>query len=1489
MDDKRGPGMDIAVIGLSCAYPGASGADEFWNNIVSGVESLTDLTDEDLLAAGEDADLIRSKEYVRRAACIEGIEMFDAAFFGLTPREAELMDPQHRLFLEHSWRAIEAAGYDPQRFPGSVGVYAGQGANTYLERIRARVDAEALKRTGGRMHSVGSLENDVDYLTPKVSYHLNLTGPSVPVGTACSTSLVAVHLACQALRTFECDAALAGGVAITPPVKRGYVYQEGGIASADGLTRSFDSRSTGTVFGSGVGVVLLKRLEDAIADGDTIEGVIIGSAINNDGAGRAGFTAPSVDGQAELIAAAQAVAGVHPDSITYLEAHGTGTPIGDPIELAALTRAFREQTDRTGYCVLGSVKANIGHMDSAAGVAGLIKALYAIKHGVIPPQLNFREPNEALHLATSPFRITTDREEWHTPDGMPRRAGVSSFGIGGTNAHVIIEQPPVAEPRAAESEGWRVLPVSARDDKALAEALKELADALEGDSARVDDAALTLQNGRGRFACRAAVVARNRGEAARALRDREAEPFRTGQSNPAVAFMFPGQGAHYPGMTRGLYEGMSEFAAEFDRCAELFRPLLGLDPRDLILDEDRVDELNQPRLIQPVLFCVEYALAQALIARGVEPAAMLGHSLGEFVAATVAGVFSLPDAVRVIDARSRFMAGAPDGGMLAVALPEAELASLLPVGAAIAGDNGPRLVAVGGDLEVLAGLESLLTERGVTSRRLRVPYAAHTEAMAEAADRFTAFMATVPTQAPLIPYLSNVTGTWITEADVRSAEYWGRHMRQPVRFRECVANLLVTAGGPMAEVGPGHGLLSLVQSLIAAGTEHRLVRTVRSFDDAEDDLEILHRAFAALWEQGVEPRWETFADDGARRTGLPTYPFQRQRFWVEDVSARSATPAAVQRVRDSGRWLYAPAWRSSTAPRRRPEQDGAAGPVLVVAAAGERAHTLTEAVRLAGHQVVHVESGPDVDPGQALERALAGRARADVLFLSAVDGRAAVGGRSDELLAVVRALAARDDGRFGLLVATSGAFDVSGDEPIVPDHATLAGVAKVVPKELRHVACRVVDLDPAGDAESWARQLSAEIGALSSDLLVAYRGRRRWRQDVEPLELPLPRREQVPLRDKGVYLITGGLGGIGLSIAKFLAREYGATLVLSGRTALPARADWDDFVQAHGADHPTSWAVARLAEIEALGGEVLAVSCDVTHAPAVDMLIRATLDEFGALDGVVHAAGLTGGGGLIERLGPEEFNRTVAPKIAGARALIDATAGLDLRFLALFSSLTTVDSWDGAADYTAGNSFLDALAHQARREGRDDVLAIDWTGWLNIGMNATLQEPAADPGIFLTESEGHEMFCAALAAGLPQIHVSVGDLREVLEQARRFARDGVAAQPPSAPDVKESPAAVTHGHDRPSAVGEFVTPVTPVEWHLAEVFQQVLGFDRIGCADNFFSLGGNSLLALELIGQVRRHYEVQILLRDFFSGPTVSGLATLIEAGRTSGTEEAGR
>nr|MDQ2876063.1 type I polyketide synthase [Actinomycetota bacterium] len=783
----------IAVVGISCAFPGAPGPEQFWQNIREGVESLTVLTDEELAQAGVNPALAQAPNYVKVAASIEDVDLFDAGFFGMSPREAELMDPQQRLFLEHSWRAIEAAGYDPTRLEMPVGVYGGAGVNTYVYQVRSNVDIQRLSASGEDLHDVGSVENDLDYLTTRVSYKINLTGPSVSLSTACSTSLVAVHMAAQALRTFECDMALAGGVAITPPVKSGYLYREGAIASFDGHTRSFDAAATGTVLGSGIGVVLLKRLEDALADGDVIHAVIIGSAVNNDGSDKAGFTAPGVPGQAEVTASAHGVAGITADTVTYQEAHGTGTRLGDPIEVRALSRAFRETTDVAAYCALGSVKANVGHMDAAAGVAGLIKATLALENAVIPPQINFERPNPGLELESSPFYVNTEAKPWRTPAALPRRAGVSAFGFGGTNAHVVVEQAPERPARVTSSD-WQILPVSARDEAAVSEYVGALAGWLTAQEqepgekrAPLADVAATLQDGRTRFARRAAVVARGGAEAVEELQGRAGGPFGRAAAEPQVAFLFPGQGSQHERMAADLYRSQPVFREEFDRCAELFLPELGEDLRALLFESEvqgADHRVNRTRLTQPALFAVEYALARTLAAYGVRPAAIIGHSLGEIVGATLAGVFRLADAAAMVARRAALMEAAPPGAMLAINLPAAQVEPLLPENVSIAAYNAPRLVVATGAADLIDELAAELTARGASPRKLRVSCASHSVLMEDAARQLVDFLRDIPMSAPSARVVSNVTGDWLTDADACDPEYWGRHLRGAVHFTQ---------------------------------------------------------------------------------------------------------------------------------------------------------------------------------------------------------------------------------------------------------------------------------------------------------------------------------------------------------------------------------------------------------------------------------------------------------------------------------------------------------------------------------------------------------------------------------------------------------------------------------------------------------------------------------------------------------------------------------
>ncbi len=900
----------IAVIGMAGRFPGVKNVSSFWQNLCDGVESISAFTDEELINSGVSPELLNDPNYLKVGAILENIDLFDASFFGFNPKEAEITDPQHRLFLECAWEALENAGYDSQRSESRIGVYAGASLNNY-QSFNLNRDQIGAVNTFQKM-----IGNDKDFLATRVSYKLNLTGPSLTVQTACSTSLVATSLACQSLLNYQCDMALAGGVSVRIPQKAGYLHQEGGILSPDGHCRAFDAKAKGTIIGNGVGVVVLKRLADAIADGDHIYAVIRGSAINNDGSGKVGYTAPSVNGQADVVAEALALAGVEPETINYIETHGSGTVLGDPIEISALTNVFRESTDKKGFCAIGSVKTNIGHLDAAAGVTSLIKATLALKHQQIPPSLNFEEPNPEIDFANSPFYVNTKLREWKTTH-TPRRAGVSSLGIGGTNAHVILEEAPML-PESSPSRPWQLLVLSAKTDSALKSATVNLVDYLkQHPDLNLADVAYTLQRGRQVFEHRQTVVCQDTQDAIAALEDpkRLLASVQETEERP-LAFMFPGLGTQYVNMALELYQVEPTFRQQIDYCCEFLKPLLGQDLRDVLypsrnsendsqqkqntlaagLDLRKMlgrgteqadvatQKLNETYLTQPVVFVIEYALAQLWMEWGIRPTAMIGYSIGEYVAATLAEVLSIEDALTLVAKRAQMIQELPSGAMLAVPLSEKQVHPLLSENLSLSAINGSQQCVIAGTIDAVNELESKLTEKGLACRRLQTSHAFHSKMMDAIAQPFTDLVKTISLQPPKIPYLSNVTGTWITAAEATDPTYWTRHLCETVRFADGVQQLSKKQNPILLEVGSGQTLSSLALQCLdnTFSTDQVVLPSLRHSYERQSDLAFLLKTLGQLWLSGVQIDWSGFYTNERRhRLPLPTYPFERQRYWIE--------------------------------------------------------------------------------------------------------------------------------------------------------------------------------------------------------------------------------------------------------------------------------------------------------------------------------------------------------------------------------------------------------------------------------------------------------------------------------------------------------------------------------------------------------------------------------------------------------------------------------
>ena len=1510
----------VAIIGMQGRFPGAPDIETFWQNLRDGVESIVAFSDEEAAEAGVTPELRADPNYVKAGAPLDQIEMFDAAFFDISPREADMMDPQHRLFLECAWEALESAGYDTSTYAGWIGAYAGVSFNSYILfnlypalRLHASVsDLQVLTA------------NDKDHLTTRASYKLNLRGPSMAVQSACSTSLVAVHLACQGLLGYQCDLALAGGSSIGVPQRAGYLYAEGGIMSPDGHCRPFDAQAAGTVFGNGVGVVVLKRLSDALADQDTIYAVIKGSSVNNDGAVKVGYTAPSVEGQASVITVAQELADVEPDSISYIEAHGTGTPLGDPIEIAALTKAFRRQTSRQGFCAVGSVKSNIGHLDAAAGIAGLIKTTLALTHELLPPSLHFEQPNPKIDFAASPFFVNDRLRPWPRT-GSPRRAGVSSFGIGGTNAHVIVEEAPPRATPTPDTRPWQLVPLSARSAGALERASQRLAAHLRAHpELPLADLAYTLQVGRRAFSHRRVLVCRDHAQAL-ALLEAPATPSDSQLQEARdrrVAWLFPGQGSQYTNMARDLYQHEPLFREQVDHCAELLRPHLGLDLCTILYTQEprtqnpepktgaadqavlgsqfSVLELDQTQYAQPALFVVEYALARLWMHWGVQPAVMLGHSIGEYVAACLAGVFSLEDALRLVATRGRLMQRTAAGAMLSVPLPADEVRRLLGDQLALAAVNSPTQCVVSGPPAAIATLADLLADEGVTCQRLHTSHAFHSAQMEPIVAAFVDAVRRVPLQTPHLRYLSNLTGTWITPAQATDPTYWGQHLRQTVLFAPAVQTLLQDGELALLEVGPGRTLTSLLRQYPQSPAA--LIPSLPHPREATSASQALTSALGQLWLAGVPMAWSALAGTPRTRVPLPTYPFERQPHWI-DAPTSPAVPAPAPRPSgkrsDLADWFYQPAWQP--APLLAPAAVRTPGTCLLLVEPNALGSALAGALTQAGWLVTQVLPGPafaaegdhySIDPRDPagysqLLLALLARGLAPQLILHAwslalpsTQQEALQARGFYSLLFLAQALGSHLAAQpLELRVLTDQVHSVAGHEPLLPAKATVLGPVRVIPQEYPQVSTQLLDLGGLPGEPRATRALVAQLLAeLEQPLqagaaVVAYRGPQRWQPAYPALRLADTTRGRARLRQGGVYLITGGLGGVGAALAAHLAATVQARLVLVGRSGLPERQAWTAWLEEHPAEEATSARIRQVQALEAAGAEVLVLRADVADPAAMRQVQQAVAAHFGSLHGIIHAAG-TVQRGVIQFKTKEAVEQVMAAKVRGTEVLDAIFGETELDFLVLCSSGIAVVGEFGQVDYCAANAFLDTYAQAQAAQGRRHVLSIDWDTWQEVGMTVTTAVPedlrelrAAQLAQGLTTAEGCLVFERLLALPLPQVIVSTIDFQQQIEHTQGL-REAIAQLDRATGD---RPA-----HPRPNISSDYIAPRTELEREIAGIWQRVLGIEQIGIDDNFFELGGDSLIAVQAVAQIKDAVRIDIPAVGLYQRPTIRSLGELV-------------
>ena len=1534
----------IAVIGMGCRFPG--GADTpaaFWELLQNGVDAVREVPADrwnidDYYDADPDAP---GKTYVCHGAFLDEVDTFDPHFFGISPREAAHMDPQQRLLLEVSWEALENAGVVPTNLVNTkTGVYVGLMNNDYMRFKVGEIDATNFDYYGDT--------GDVGLLAGRLSYVLGLQGPSIVVTTACSSSLVATHLACQALRAGECDLALAGGVNLIFSPATNIVFAKLKAMAHDGRCKTFDAAADGYGRGEGCGVVVLKRLSQAVKDGDPIAAVIRGTAVNHNGPSGS-LTIPNGVAQSNLIRTALAMGNISPHDVEYIETHGTGTRLGDPIEVRALDRVYGHNRPADHPLWIGSVKTNIGHLEASAGVAGLIKAILALQHQKIPPHLHFKEPNPQIPWGELPLEVPTQLTPWPA-NGSPRRAGVSAFGMSGINAHIVLEESP-ARPEVVEPiRPVHLLTLSARTASALEKATDNLANYLQAHpDDNLADVAFTLQNKRSAFNRRRVLVCQNTEEAWAALEARDPrrllEYTITQEQDRPITFMFPGVGDQYVNMAGQLYETEAVFRQTIDHASEFLQPYLNLDLRHILYPQDNKSviqasktpdlkqmlnripasgaptngvrsQIKRTAVAQPLMFILEYALAQLWQSWGVQPQALIGYSLGEYVAACLAGVFSLEDGLRLVAQRAQLINSLPGGAMLAVALSEAEVQTLLPADLSLSGVNGPLMCVVAGPTESIIDFEKQLLAKGTACRQVQTSHAFHTRMLAPIVDEFKACLKTIELKTPQIPFVSNVTGTWVQPEAVTDPDYWVHHLLQPVRFADGLELLWQKPGNILLEVGIGQtlGSLALQHPARNAAADPVVLTSLPAAHGQQSDLEALFRSLGQLWLAGVPIDWSgLYADQTRRQRPLPTYPFDRDRYWVEGVGAKlflnestyTNNPLAGEKKENIADWFYVPTWQ------RQPLADvgfslNQQKTWLLFLDDCDVGQALAACLKQRGQEVMLVTKGDAfttnavgdyvLNPGVSEDYTVlikqlvqAGKVPDHIVHLWNVTAMT-------EPPALTTADIAQETGFFSLLylaqaignesankqiklhVISSNLQDVLGGEAIQPEKATLLGPVKTIGHEYEQITCTSVDIELSQPLEMITDRLLAETTAAETATAVAYRGQSRWvhafsRVRLENKELGLSR-----LRPKGVYLITGGFGGLGAALAEHLARLRPVKLVLLGRSPIPSRDEWPALLADPNTAEGIRNRLQQIEKLESLGAEVLAISADVADQAQMAQAVTEIHNQFGPVNGLFHVAGLPGEG-LMQLKKPEDAALVLRPKVQGTLVLDAVLRDDPLDFMVLYSSIVVAKSGLGEVDYCAANTFLDAFAHYSRFHRGMTAISVNWGMWQwdawQSSLAQTLPEVYAKMSTArqqygFTFEEGLEALWRILSTALPQALVTSVDLDEASQLWHSLTYAGVQ----QLQKTEDKPR-----HSRPNLRTPYVAPQNEVEEKIAAIWARCLGVEKVGVHDHFQELGGNSLLGIAIISQLKEEMGLQVTAATLYEGPTVRALYEVVQAG----------
>lgn len=1507
---KEYTGFEIAVIGLSGKFPKANSVSEFWQNLVNAKDCITDFSKEEALQEGESRQLLEDPSYVRSNSFVEDKMNFDAEFFGYLPDEAELMDPQIRLFHECCWEALEDSGYSQKEYAEKVGVFATGSPNVNWELYAFQKNREGLVDDFSASH----LRN-ITFLSSKISYKLNLTGPAVFLQTACSSSLAVIHEACNSLLLGECSMALAGGVRIKNYARKGYLYRKGLINSQDGRCRPFDAQSSGTIGGEGVGVVVLKRLQDAIEDKDHIYAIIKGTAMNNDGSNKVGYTAPSVHGQVEVIKKAHKMAEVAPESITYIETHGTGTQLGDPIEVQALTEAFGESD--TKYCAIGSVKSNIGHLDSAAGVAGFIKTVLSLYHRKIPASLHFTQPNPRIDFKTGPFFVNNHLRHWDAPS-RPLRAGVSSFGIGGTNVHLVLEESPELSVDPG-SRPHHLLVYSANSQKALERVRDRLANHLETQpDTDLSNMAFTLQKGRVKLSCREAFAFSSREEAIHLLHSRKKEQGIWADIHEDLAstiFMFSGQGSQYVNMCKDLYQSERRFQKILDHSFEIASRYSQTDFKDILFSALAPERINETQNTQPILFMVEYALASLFIEWGLQPDYLIGHSIGEFTAAAVSGVLSLQDALKLVIKRGQLMGQVEKGLMLSV---ESNLENIKPFlnnreEIDVAVINSPNSLVLSGKVLAIENLQEELAANHIVAKVLHTSHAFHSRMMDSILVKFETEVASIQINPPQIPYISSLTASWVDLKTLQDPKYWSRQLRETVRFHEGIQELLNLGKGIFIEVGPGKVLCNHVLRNEEAVKGHFVINTLRHPKQQVNDQKHLLDRLGQLWAQGLYIDWNKFYVNEERgRISLPSYPFEKVQYtthidskiYLKDPSGSSQEEA--RKPFDVHTYIKRQGWQLSPPLQTYPTQRKDAHAFVLFADAYGVTDSLMSEFKSAGQSVMTVTTGKSFkqlsDDIYQIRRTsqedlamlwedLEKRAISSLQIIYCPTLTQNLGEIEYETLdqhfergylgiaRIFKSLAGKNAfTEVEVLVVTNNLVAIASLDSVNPLKAAMLGPVKVGPTEMTQVRSRIIDIpfpfQSEKEQETYVKKLLQEVHHHSDLPVVGYRFKERWIPSHVPLKAEARRESHVTIQEEAAYVVTGGLGGMGLTIAKSLVSKFNADVVLLHRSPFPKREEWDNWVRNKDANDPISKKIHQIREVEKQGAKLKLFQVDISKEEEVKGFMESLKAMDKEVKGLIWAAGEVDYGGIIQNRNEDELVKYTQSKIHGL-LLFEKYLGFEnLEFVALFSSIGNLfyQMKFGQVAYNAANEFLASFAHYGREKYGIHIFTINWTDWLDVGMTVNTQLAVlGSTDISLANSkipdglyphQGVEIFYTCLETDVAVVSTFKKDIFEAIEDQKERRSEYL--------DVSDR----TQGKAESAILDESEESLSSI---LIATYAKFFGNDSVGLTSDFFELGGDSLKALTLASRINKKLGSKLSIGDIYKYPTPRALSEILK------------